>query len=855
MNSSIVTDKTRKRKTSPNNLPQNHAQPIRNKMISQLLLVIAACAPVLLFFSLIRINEHGWNIVYIFQTILASIALLGAIFRHKIQDKTRNLIFLCVAFSVGVLGIFSFGLLGGGSSVLIISTILIAIGFGTRAGLIACTVNLIVLISIGILVCTNVLNFSFDIADYATSPSAWAPVIANFALLLPMAVIALRSVFHQLEYALQEIGESHAAQERLSKNLVNSFLYRYSADGELQYASSVETVLGYTTKELAVCFPDLLTNHPVNESSFKFKAANAIEGKQAPFEIQVYHKDRSKRWLHMSETAVRTPKGIQYEGIAIDITQRKIRSMALENILQAFAEKSELDFYDAILIQLANTLECDIAFLARYTDTDKNKVRTDSLYMDGSIVDNMEYEIKDTPCEVTLIQGAQVYPSDVYKHFPKAPMLQQLQVEGYAGIPIIKKNGDTSGFMVALWKEPTFDKSLILPILKLFTEYIVVESERREEQIKLEKLEEQLRHSQKMDAIGQLAGGIAHDFNNMLMGIMGAADLLKPHLNETPESLEYYTTINTSCQRASKLTRQLLTFARKQPVGTDKADLHQVIYNTVSLLSNTIDRRITMKTDLMAQSHTVIGDSAQLQNVLMNLCINAAQAMPNGGSIQITTRSLLPEQHIEIKISDEGCGIPDELLPKIYDPFFTTKPQGKGTGLGLSAVLGTVQQHSGTIDVESTTNKGTIFTIKLPTAPNEAPKKKTTENERSGAGRILLIEDEPAIRLITSKMLTRLGYEVIATENGDAGLKKFKEDDAQYDLVVLDMEMPEMNGHDCFFAMKKINPTLRAILTSGYSEGHNVEAMLENGLCGVVDKPFSPLELSNAVHNALRSSC
>ncbi|NLX25589.1 MAG: response regulator [Lentisphaerae bacterium] len=762
--------------------------------------------------------------------------------------QVRNLLFLSIAFLVGAIGIFSFGLMGGGTSLLIIFAILAAIGFGTRAGLIACGINLIVLICTAILFCTNIREFPFDIEKYASSPSAWGTMIINFLLLVPMTVIALRSVFHQLETALQETQESHQAQERLSNNLTDSFLYRYADQTRLEFSSSVKSILGYETDEFDRNFFSLLTHHPANKTAFSSDRFTA--SKRPPLEIQFYHKNRSKRWLSISETVVRTKEGIKYEGLAHDITQRKIRATALENILKTFADNSGRDFFDIIISQLADTLQCDMAFLGHYVDTDQTRVKTDSLYLDGKIAESMEYEIEGTPCELMKSKGAMVHPSNIRKDFPNAQMLQQQGIEGYAGIPITRKNGESSGVMVMLWKEPALDESLILPILRLFAEYIAIEIERRSEEEKLRQLEEQLRQSQKMDAIGQLAGGIAHDFNNMLMGIMGAADLLQNHLHDSPEAAEYYSTILSSCRRSAKLTRQLLTFARKQPVGTDSADVHKAIYNTISLLSNTIDRRISMKTNLMAHTHTVIGDSTQIQNALMNLCINAAQSMTNGGSIQISTRSIDSEKAIEIAVRDEGCGIPEDILNKIYEPFFTTKPQGKGTGLGLSAVLGIIQQHGGSINVKSKMGQGTTFTIELPTDSKPAPKPTVPEPIQKGSGQILLIEDEPAIRQISSKMLKKLGFEVTSAENGKVGLDIYSKNKTKFDLVVLDMEMPEMNGHDCFFAMKELNPDVRAILTSGYSSIDAVNTMLENGLCEVLDKPFTNSDLSQVIQRA-----
>ena len=378
-------------------------------------------------------------------------------------------------------------------------------------------------------------------------------------------------------------------------------------------------------------------------------------------------------------------------------------------------------------------------------------------------------------------------------------------------------------------------------------------------------LQEELHQSRKMDAVGQLAGGVAHDFNNMLGGIMGAADVLKLKLRDDADFRRFLDMIADSVQRASDLTAKLLTFARKQSIGSTPVDVHDAVREAVSLLENTIDRRIRLESHLDADASVVVGDLSQLQNAFLNLGINAAHAMPDGGTLTFLSRrvdlspldcstdlfDLRPGSYVEIEIRDTGCGIPAKHLSRIFDPFFTTKPEGKGTGLGLSAVFGTVRRHGGAVRVYSEEGRGTVFRIWLPVAEGRAVPAAPSLEAVSGNGRVLVVDDEPVMRATAEAILTELGYEVLLAENGREGLARFQETHAEIDLVLLDMIMPEMNGRDCFLAMREIDPRVRVVLSSGFTLDEDLDDLREKGLRGFVRKPYRVATLSHALADAL----
>ena len=381
------------------------------------------------------------------------------------------------------------------------------------------------------------------------------------------------------------------------------------------------------------------------------------------------------------------------------------------------------------------------------------------------------------------------------------------------------------------------------------------------------KMEEQLHHSQKMEAVGQLAGGVAHDFNNMLGGIVMSAELLAGHLDGSDRAKRYQQIIFDSASHASELTQQLLAFSRKQPSSSKVIEIHKVIDDVVTILKNTVDKRISIETENKAENQLVYGDSSHLQSAILNLGINASHAMPEGGKISIATKNVMlniskpgkssgeikPGEYLQIKIADTGCGIEEAHLEKIFDPFFTTKEQGQGTGLGLAAVYGTVQQHKGRIEVESELGKGSTFIIHLPISSKDVSKAVVEDKELKGKGQILVIDDEEVMRETVKDLLETIGYEVDAAENGLVGVEKLKENPDKYDLVLLDMIMPVMNGPDCFREMRKIRSDLKVVVTSGYSDEKELEQMHKLGLSGFLKKPYNRASLSQMLSNSLQN--
>ncbi|MBF9018018.1 MULTISPECIES: ATP-binding protein [unclassified Oceanispirochaeta] len=380
------------------------------------------------------------------------------------------------------------------------------------------------------------------------------------------------------------------------------------------------------------------------------------------------------------------------------------------------------------------------------------------------------------------------------------------------------------------------------------------------------RMESQLRQSEKLNAIGMMAGGIAHDFNNMMGGILGYTELLALKMEDDPVQKSYTENIIKTINRARELINQLMNFARKGDVELKVVDLHKILSDAVNLLTCSIDRNIQISVKLDAPSSRIMGDGAQLQNTFLNLGLNARDAMPHGGEINITTKNIYfsesiaakknsqitPGEYIEVDISDNGTGISPEIIESIFDPFFTTKSQGKGTGMGLSAVYGTVQSHDAAIDVYSEIGYGSTFELFFPlTSSEETVPLRDNRAVAGRGGRILLVDDEEMLRDIGKDILREIGYDPVVFENGEQAVEYYKNNWESIDLVITDMIMPGLSGKQTFLAMKKINPGIKALLATGFGLDRDLESMMDIGLLGILNKPYRIHDISLMISDIL----
>ncbi len=381
-------------------------------------------------------------------------------------------------------------------------------------------------------------------------------------------------------------------------------------------------------------------------------------------------------------------------------------------------------------------------------------------------------------------------------------------------------------------------------------------------------LEMQLRQAQKMEAVGTLAGGIAHDFNNLLTGIMGNVELLQRKLQSKDPMREDLERVQKSAERAAELTAQLLAFGRRRMEQPKPANINDCIDETFELFSRTIDPRIEIVSQKESQLWVVKADTGQLNQVLMNLLVNARDAMPNGGKITMKSENYYVSEemardyqdvksgeYVRIAIADTGAGIESDHMERIFEPFFSTKTHGKGTGLGLAMVYSIVKAHLGWIAVSSEPDIGTTFEIYLPRAREELIPEEpiTTDEIKGGKETILLADDEEIVRNLGKSVLEEFGYKVVLATDGVNAIEIYRRGKKRIELVILDLSMPRKSGRETLKDLLKLNPDLPVIISSGFDKGGPVEELLESGAKGFVQKPYRMEQMLQTVRRVLDS--
>lgn len=385
-------------------------------------------------------------------------------------------------------------------------------------------------------------------------------------------------------------------------------------------------------------------------------------------------------------------------------------------------------------------------------------------------------------------------------------------------------------------------------------------------------LDRRLRHAEKMEAVGRLAGGVAHDFNNQLAAILGYAEVLRHRARDDAGTRELLQQQIRAIEVAADLTSQLLAFSRPSKLVTEPVELHELVSSVVTILQRSIDKQIRLEVALEAERCWTLGDSSQLQSALLNLLLNARDAMPDGGTVCITTSNVscddaagadLPSglstgEYVLLSIQDTGVGIEPEALERVFEPFYTTKEVGAGIGLGLAVVYGTLRNHKGAVSVTSEVGKGSVFSLYLPVA--RAPRGARVEREEPASmrlhGHVLLIDDEAAVRSATAMMLESLGCTVQSCGDGDEAIAYFQAEHLGTDVIILDLMMPGISSVDTLTALQRIDPDVQVLLASGYSEEGQAQTMLAMGAKAFLHKPFSMAALAGQVGALLpRRAC
>ncbi|MBN1833314.1 MAG: response regulator [Deltaproteobacteria bacterium] len=429
-------------------------------------------------------------------------------------------------------------------------------------------------------------------------------------------------------------------------------------------------------------------------------------------------------------------------------------------------------------------------------------------------------------------------------------------------LELLRRNGETLSVLVSpqvIKKSDGTSKGLFAVITDI--------SERKEADERKKEMESQLQQAQRMESIGTLAGGISHDFNNSLQAILGYTQMILLDTEESDSKYPRLIQIEKAARRAIELTQQLLAFSRKVESRFRPVDLNQEIKHVEKLLQRTIPKMINIVLDLEEDLNIISADPTQIEQILMNLAVNARDAMGDEGTIKIETRNItldeeycksnlgvIPGNYVLLVLSDTGHGMDQKTIERIFEPFFTTKEPGKGTGLGLSMVYGLVKKHHGHITCHSEPEQGSSFKIFIPAVIDSDPGVPVeAENDLTLGGDevILIIDDDPLVRDLGEQILTKFGYKVLTAINGESGIQKYLDKKEIISLIILDLMMPGMGGKRCLKEILRLEPNTKVIIASGYSEDGHVDATIESGAKSSIKKPFDIKQMLSVVRKVL----
>jgi PAS domain S-box-containing protein len=634
----------------------------------------------------------------------------------------------------------------------------------------------------------------------------------------------------------QELQESRALLEAVVENVPLMVFLKEPEDlrfvlfnraGEELLGVSRESILG---KNILDMFP------PDQAAHFMADDRRVLEGELGLLDIPeepILTSLKGERLLHTRKVCLRGPDGkTKYLlGISEDITERKQVERALkesEGRFRALAQNSWdiTSILDAEGRLVYNSPACEpiLGF-------------TPEELLGRSIVDLMHPE--DAPQVARAMEWVLEHPG-----LPASVEYRLVHKDGHL-----------------VWMEAVCMNQLDNPAIQGVVANTRDISVRKKAEAENARLQAQVHHSQKLDSLGSLAGGVAHDFNNMLSGILGYANLLA--MNETdPVRRKYIVGIEKAAQRSAELTQKLLAFGRRGKNLVEAVNLRLAAEECLGLLKPSMHANLTVRSDFQ-EPCWVDGDPNQIQQILVNLCLNAMEAMPGGGTLKLSCRPCvigpedalryqLPEgSYVELQVADVGVGMNDEVRERIFEPFFTTKAHGPspGTGLGLSTVFGIVVTHHGAISVESEPGQGSTFQVLLPSGSmREGPAQKgPAADNGKGRGKVLVVEDEHLLRELAEEALKTLGYTVCAAENGKEGVAAFRLHHGDLQAVILDLKMPVMGGTEAFSQMHQIDPSVPVIVCTGYGENEEVQRLISQGAAAMLSKPYQVSELSDAI--------
>jgi PAS domain S-box-containing protein len=645
-----------------------------------------------------------------------------------------------------------------------------------------------------------------------------------------------------LQAIVRDITDRKRADESLRDAETRyRMLFEHSPDGiviidpatarPLEFNETACRQLGYSRDEFSkLSISDLEVDETPDETRARIE--QVVREGHADFETRQRTKRGEVRKVHVIAQMIDIGEKRLYHCIWRDITDRKNMENALRQSEELY--RNLFDRHSAVKLLI---------------DPDT-----------GRIIDANDAAVKfygwphETLTRMMIQEINTLPPEEVKKEMEKVGTDNAIQFEFRHRIA----DGSVRNVEVFSSKVEVNGKDLLHSIIHDVTESRKIEDERK-------KLESQLQQSQKMEAVGQLAGGIAHDFNNLLMTMQGNVSMMLEDIDPFHRHNDYLKSIEVQIRSAANLTRQLLGFAREGRYNVKPVDMNEILETNVSMFERT-KKEIRIHRDYEKDLWLVDADADQMGQVFINTFVNAWQAMPAGGDLQVETKNVIldemhvrphmltPGRYVRVAVTDTGIGMDERTKQRIFEPFFTTKQRGQGTGLGLAMVYGIIKGHHGFINVYSEPGRGSTFNIYLPVSQKEvSPEAPENQEIVRGTGTILLVDDEAQVLKASQRMLEHLGYTVIPAQGGKEAINLYEGKKEGIDLVLLDLVMPDMSGKKVFQHLRHVNPEIKVILLSGYSKNETTQEILESGARGFLQKPASLKELSQKIHEVLRA--
>ena len=554
-----------------------------------------------------------------------------------------------------------------------------------------------------------------------------------------------------------------------------------------------------------------------------------------------------------------------------ELVERRRREDVILNVASGVSAVTGNTFFQELTRYLAQAAHADAALIGEgFLKDGAEWVRTLAVSLDGQAIPGFEYPLAGTPCAQVYKGEPCTYREGVQELFPGFELLRQLGASAYVGCPLLDASGRTRGMLAVLKRQPEDHPDETASLLRIFSSRATAELERRAAEREQQLMEQQMQHVQKLESLGLLAGGIAHDFNNLLTAMLGHLNLAQSRLSPESPAHPSLGNLERIIHRTAELTRQMLAYSGKGRFLVQNRDLNQVIREMVHLLEVSISKKVALRLGLAGAPVPIHADGAQIQQVLMNLVTNAADAIGDQeGTIRITTavvaldrayldqvfqgQELRPGTYAVMEVQDSGCGMSPEVLSRIFDPFFTTKATGHG--LGLSATLGILRGHHAGLRIYSEPGRGSTFKVLFPVADGVADEEgPTAAAPVTLAGlRVLLVDDEAMLRESTSEALQSLGVAVILAADGQEAVDLVTQQGLSLDLVFMDLTMPRMDGREAFQQIRRLCPGLPVVLTSGYNEQESIQDFIGRGLAGFLQKPYTLKALGETLQRCARA--